>query len=223
MAAGYLDGLEMDLMRRALAHVALVERVRDRSIAELEKQEAEFALNPEAGALHPAFKQLKMLNDCAYAMTDVMRTLTALKQGLLKTHRDEEKHAVKMGETTLIANAYQYQQEQAWGALQTADYIESQGGKVPPALLERVRHALKQGSEEDVENTVIDPEELDRQVCAYRATKRQQVHELVDQGGYGDRDHWGETREGELLASLDDVPDYDYAATEDIYDAEDNR
>ncbi|PHM39133.1 hypothetical protein Xmau_03038 [Xenorhabdus mauleonii] len=232
MDAGYLDVLEVDLMRRALAHFELVERVRDRSIEELEKQEAEFAMSAEEGALHPAFKQLKMLNDCSYAMTDFMRTMAAMKQGLLKTRRDEEKHAAKMGETTAIATAYQHQQAHEWGAMQTAIYIESQGGKVPPVLLETLRHEMKQGQNEDVDNGVIDQDELDREARAYRdkqagrdayiATKRRQVSDIVDRGGYGDKNHYGEGREGELLEALDDEPDYDYEATEDVYVDEDN-
>ncbi|OKP01591.1 hypothetical protein Xedl_02865 [Xenorhabdus eapokensis] len=232
MDTGYLDVLEVDLMRRALAHFALVERVRDRSIEELEKQEADFDSGDE-GALHPVFKQLKMLNDCSYAMTDFMRTMTAIKQGLLKDRREEEKHAVKMGETTVIANAYHLQQEQGWDAMQTAIYIESNGGKVPPALLDKVRHDLKQSQGEEVDNEIIDQDELDRQARAYRAqqagrdayivVKRQQVDEIVDKGGYGDVDHLGEGREGELLDALDDEPDYDYEATEDIYHDGDAR
>ncbi|WP_340615855.1 hypothetical protein [Xenorhabdus entomophaga] len=228
MEAGYFDVLEVDLMRRALAHFELVERIRDRSIEELEKQEAQF--NPDDGTLHPAFKQLKMLNDCSYAMTDFMRTMTSMKQGWLKNRRDEEKHAAKMGETTVIANAYQCQQENEWDALQTAAYIESQGGKVPAALLEKLRHEMKQDQGEDVDNAVIDPDELDRQARAYRekqagrdtylATKRRLVDGIVDKGGYGDRDSQGEGREGESLDALEDEPDYDYAATSDMYDDE---
>ncbi|MBD2819766.1 hypothetical protein ID852_03470 [Xenorhabdus sp. 42] len=227
MDAGYLDVLEVDLMRRALAHFELVERVRDRSIEELEKQEVEFAMSAEEGTLHPAFKQLKMLNDCSYAMTDFMRTLTAMKQELLKTRRDEEKHAVKMGETTVIATAYQHQQAHEWDAMQTAVYIESHGGKVPPVLLETLRHEMKQGQNEDVDNGGIDQDELDREARAYRdkqagrdayiAIKRQQVSDIVDRGGYGDKNHYGEGREGELLEVLDDEPDFDYGATEDVY------
>ncbi|WP_426575273.1 hypothetical protein ACP179_00470 (plasmid) [Xenorhabdus stockiae] len=229
---GYLDVLEVDLMRRALAHFELVERVRDRSIEELEKQEADFDTGDE-GALHPVFKQLKMLNDCSYAMTDFMRTMTSIKQGLLKGRREEEKHAVKRGEATVIANAYHLQQEQDWDAMQTAIYIESNGGKVPPALLDKLRHDLKQSQGEEVDNEVIDQDELDRQARAYRAQqagrdayiadKRQQVNHIVDKGGYGDVDSLGEGREGELLDALDDEPDYDYEATEDIYDAGDLR
>ncbi|MBD2804269.1 hypothetical protein ID855_06070 [Xenorhabdus sp. ZM] len=130
MDDGYLDVLEVDLMRRALAHFELVERVRNRSIEELEKQEADFDSDDE-GALHPVFKQLKMLNDCSYAMTDFMRTMTSIKQGLLKGRREEEKHAAKMGEMTIIADAYHFQQAQDWDAMQTAVYIESNGGLSP--------------------------------------------------------------------------------------------
>ncbi|WP_426575367.1 hypothetical protein ACP179_01165 (plasmid) [Xenorhabdus stockiae] len=229
---GYLDVLEVDLMRRALAHFELVERVRDRSIEELEKQEADFDTGDE-GALHPVFKQLKMLNDCSYAMTDFMRTMTSIKQGLLKDRREEEKHTAKMGETTVIANAYHLQQEQDWDAMQTAIYIESNGGKVPPVLLDKVRHDLKQSQGEEVDNEVIDQDELDRQARAYRAQqagrdayiadKRQQVDTIVDKGGYGDVDSLGEGREGEWLDALDEEPDYDYEATEDIYEDEDLR
>ncbi|MDE9494600.1 hypothetical protein KKJ09_13650 [Xenorhabdus bovienii] len=229
MGAGYLDVLEVDLMWRALAHFELVERIRDRSIAELEKQEAEF--NPEEDALHPAFKQLKMLNDCSYAMTDFMRTMTSMKQGLLRNTRDEEKHAAKMSETAVIAKAYKLQQENEWDAMQTAVYIESNGGKVPPALLEKLRHDMKQDQEANVDNDVIDPDELDRQARKYRenqagrdayiAVKRQLVDEIVDKGGYGDIDNRGDGREGESLDSLEEEPDYDYEATNDIYDEED--
>ncbi|CDM92178.1 hypothetical protein [Xenorhabdus bovienii] len=229
MGAGYLDVLEVDLMWRALAHFELVERIRDRSIEELEKQEAEF--NPEEDALHPAFKQLKMLNDCSYAMTDFMRTMTSMKQGLLRNTRDEEKHAAKMSETAVIAKAYKLQQENEWDAMQTAVYIESNGGKVPPALLEKLRHDMKQDQGDNVDNNIIDQDELDRQAReyqekqaerdAYIAVKRQLVDEIVDQGGYGDIDNQGGGREGESLDSLEEEPDYDYEATDDIYDEED--
>ncbi|MDE1480257.1 hypothetical protein KKI90_11315 [Xenorhabdus bovienii] len=229
MGAGYLDVLEVDLMWRALAHFELVERIRDRSIEELEKQEAKF--NPEEDALHPAFKQLKMLNDCSYAMTDFMRTMTSMKQGLLKSVREEEKHAAKMGETTVIAEAYKCQLENEWDAMQTAVYIESNGGKVPPALLEKLRHDMKQDQGDNVDNNIIDQDELDRQAReyqekqaerdAYIAVKRQLVDEIVDKGGYGDIDNQGDGREGESLDSLEEEPDYDYEATNDIYDEED--
>ncbi|PHM51870.1 hypothetical protein [Xenorhabdus hominickii] len=230
MDTGYLDVLEVDLMRRALAHFELVERIRDRSIEELQKQESDFDTGDD-GALHPVFKQLKMLNDCSYAMTDFMRTMTSMKQGLLRNRREEEKHAVKMGETVVIANAYHLQQEQDWDAMQTAVYIESNGGKVPPALLDKLRHDLKQDQGDEVDNGGIDQDELDRQARAYRETqagrdayiagKRQLVDEIVDKGGYGDIDNLGEGREGELLETLEDEPDYDYEATHDIYDDED--
>lgn len=229
MGAGYLDVLEVDLMWRALAHFELVERIRDRSIEELEKQEAEF--NPEEDALHPAFKQLKILNDCSYAMTDFMRTMTSMKQGLLRNTRDEEKHAAKMSETAVIAKAYKLQQENEWDAMQTAVYIESNGGKVPPALLEKLRHDMKQDQGDNVDNNIIDQDELDRQAReyqkkqaerdAYIAVKRQLVDEIVDKGGYGDIDNQGGGREGESLDSLEEEPDYDYEATDDIYDEED--
>lgn len=224
MDAGYFDTIELDLMRRTLAHFELVERVRDRSVAKLKEQEKDF--KESDGSLHPVFKQLKMLNDCSYAMTDVMRTLTSMKQVFLRNCRDTEKHELKMGENSVIAEAYQLQEKLAWDSMQTAVYIESHGGKVPPALMELLRYEMKQ--DKDVEDAVaVDAEELDRQAKEYRAKqalkeayiaeKRQLVDDIVDRGGYGDSDGTGNGREGELLDDIEEAPDFDYEATSDLY------
>jgi len=226
MDSDYFETFEVDLMRRTLAHLELVERVRDRSVAKLEEQEETYK-EAEDG-LHPVFKQLKLLTDCSYAMTDAMRTLTSIKQVFLRNQRDTEKHLLKMGETSVISEAYELQEKLEWDAMQTAVYIESHGGKVPPALMEKLRFEMKQDPE--VEDAEIDEEELERQAREYRekqaATasyleeKRQLVEQLVDRGGYGDQNGLGEGREGEMLDDNDEPPDFDYEATNDIYGTE---
>ena len=228
MDSGYFESLEIDLMRRTLAHIELVERVRDRSVAKLIEQEADF--NEKEDGLHPVFKQLKMLNDCSYAMTDAMRTLASIKQVFLRNQRDTEKHQLKMGETSVISEAYELQEQLEWDAMQTAIYIESHGGKVPPALMEQLRYDMKQ--EPPVEDAVvIDADELDRQAREYRKKqastavyleeKRRLVDGIVDRGGYGDQNGIGEGREGEMLDDTEEAPDYDYEATKDLYTDED--
>lgn len=226
--SGYLDTLEFDLMRRALSHFEMVDRVRTRAIEKLEEQEED---HKEDDGIHPVFKKLKMLNDCSYAMTDLMRTMASLKQGFHKTNRELFAHSVKFKESEIIPKAYQLKNENNWDAMETASYIEANGGKVPPALLEIMKHDLKR-DEVETEGAPTDDEQLEREAIEYRnkqkeakllvEKKRLLVAEIVDSGGYGDHDIDGEAREGELL-SLDDDLDIDFDATSDIYDDDEDE
>lgn len=228
MDSDYLENVEIDLIRLTLAHVVLVERARDQSIAKLVEQEGTY--KEDEGGLHPVHKQLKILTDSSYALTDAVRTVSSIKSIYLRNQRETEKHQLKIRETSVISEAYELQEKLEWDAMQTAVYIESHGGKVPPALMEKLRYDMK--LEPEVEDTeVVDAEELDREAREYRAKqaatadylyeKKILIEELVDRGGYGDQNGVGDGREGEMLDDIEEPPDFDYEATRDLYDGED--
>lgn len=89
------------------------------------------------------YRIASMLNNCTAQISSLVNTIFTIRNNYRKENREAEKHAQTMGQTGIVQLAYQRRRELGWNAQETAEFIESQGGKVPPLLMEKIRAELR--------------------------------------------------------------------------------
>lgn len=217
------DKVEMLMIEKTLAHMLLIERGRAQII---ELYGAMKSKGEEEGT-PPIMKLMGVFLSAAGAIADLSRTMAQLRQSYRKDQRDQEKHDQKVDEPVIIKRAYVKRKANRWSAQETAEYIEMNGAKVPPFLLELVRAELKEPPAKDDTPAAISPEELERQSRERQASslaqldhmleeKRRTVAEMVDSLGVGDIDEDGNL-DVELAAPFAEGEEADEDLNDELY------
>lgn len=132
----------------------------------------------------------------------------------------------------MISRAYQLREEKDWDLLQTAEYIERHGIKLPESLSRRLENELKNAEPPVDETGAVTEDQLDQDARKFReqqATsaafveeRRAAVAALVDGGGFGDVQADGESRAGETAGEGNLKGNFDYMATAELYGDDDD-
>lgn len=219
------DRIEMLMIEKTLAHMLLIERGR----AQIIQLYGEMKSQGEDEGTPPIMKLMGVFLSASGAIADLSRTMAQLRQSYRKEQRDQEKHDQKLGEPAIIKRAYSKKKSEGWSAQETAEYIEMNGAKVPPFLLELVRAELKAPPAADDAPAAMSPEELERQsrerqaasmaqLDKWIAEKKQAVAEMVDSLGVGDIDEDGNL-DAELAAPFVNGEEPDEELNESLYGA----
>lgn len=217
----------------SLAHMQLLKRTTARALALFEEEAENFGKEKKdddsAGGPHPVLKMTKLMIEVGYLVNDHATRVAAIATGTDKNRRENEKHGRTHNAADVIAKAYQLRDEKSWDLVETAEYIERHGIKLPESLAKRLENEMKNAEPPVDESTQVDEEELDKAARQYRAAKasneavlaerRAAVAQLVDNGNYGDYTSTGERRDGEFVADNSHA-DIDFEATSDLYDEE---
>ncbi len=231
------EGLEasaMTVLFDSLAHMDLLKRTTARAV-ELFELEADNMANgkkkgddDDGGGPHPILKMTKLMIEVGYLVNDHASRVAAIAGSTDKNRRDNEKHALTHNAGEVISRAYQLREEEDWDLLQTAEYIERHGIKLPESLSRRLENELKNAEPPVDESGQVSDAQLDKEAREYRQqqatsaafveTRRAEVAALVDKGGFGDVQADGELRAGETAGEANLGGNFDYAATADLYD-----
>ncbi|MDT0178160.1 hypothetical protein Q9R34_19230 [Enterobacter sp. BRE11] len=217
----------------SLAHMQLLKRTTERAVALFEQEALNMANGKKkddddggGGGPHPILKMTKLMIEVGYLVNDHATRVASIASGTDKNRRENEKHALTHNAADVISQAYALRDEHDWDLLQTAEYIEQRGIKLPESLAKRLDNELKNAEPSVDDSTQISEEELDREARQYRenkagqeadvAERRRAVAELVDSGNYGDHTVTGERRDGESDVDYSNA-DIDFSATSDLY------
>lgn len=231
------EGVEasaMTVLFDSLAHMDLLKRTTARAV-ELFELEAENMANGKkkdddegGGGPHPILKMTKLMIEVGYLVNDHATRVAAIASGTDKNRRDNEKHALTHNAGEVISQAYALREEHDWDLLQTAEYIERHGIKLPESLSKRLENELKNAEPPVDESGQVSDAQLDSDARKFRqqqATsaafveeRRAAVAALVDSGGFGDVQANGEHRAGETAGDAHRGADFDYEATAELYD-----
>ena len=229
------DELETTLLEKSLSHLLMLEKARDACI-QLVK---EMRVGKEEGDETPAeYRIASMLNSCSAQISSLVNTVYSIRNNYRKENREAEKHAMAIGQAGIIKLAYEQRRENGWNAQETAEFIESLGGKVPSLLMELIRAELrtpkadKPGESEQTADGTPSLEELDRMARERAANRRanaallieqrrEEVANIVDSGGYGDVDTDGVSNVPWLEQELDDDEEEDEEVTRKLYGGDD--
>lgn len=224
-----VDKLEMIMLEKTMAHMLLIERGRQQVIdLYAEMQEDSRDKDDDDGSPPPVLKLMGVFLSASGAIADLSRTMANLRQSYQKELREQEKHDLKVGEPAIIKRAYKLRKEKGLTALETAEYIEMHGGKVPPLLLELVRAELKEPPKKDDSEGAVSAEVLEersriRQAEAAAqhertiAAKKLEVAHIVDELGVGDFDENGALNDGALAAPFAEGEEPDDALNAELY------
>lgn len=219
----------------SLAHMQLLKRTTERAI-QIFEDEAENFGKPDkdkekdgGGGPHPVLKMTKLLLEVGYLMNDHATRVAAIAASTDKNRRDNEKHSRTHNAAEVIARAYDLRDSEDWDLIETAEYIERHGVKLPDSLAKRLENELKNAEPPVDESSQVDEAELEKDADEYRrnragkeaflAARHAEVAEIVDTGGFGDQTLDGEQREGEFAAENNSL-DIDFEATSDMYEEE---
>lgn len=232
------EGLEasaMTVLFDSLAHMDLLKRTTARAV-ELFELEADNMANGKkkgddddgGGGPHPILKMTKLMIEVGYLVNDHASRVAAIAGSTDKNRRDNEKHALTHNAGEVISRAYQLREAEDWDLLQTAEYIERHGIKLPESLSRRLENELKNAAPPVDESTQVDAAELEKAarlyreqqegVGAFRDDRHKAVADLVDSLDLGDMQADGELRAGETAGEANLSGNFDYAATADLYD-----
>lgn len=211
LADNWQDSLESLLINDLMIHYNLTKRARDKSLLRLLKEEEQARLdedNPpppkdgETSGFPPTpaeFKQLKMLTETGYTLTDISRTVSAVMGRIAKESRDkvlhhekinanaaklrqaEEAHQLRMyGKMggNVIAEAFSLMQGEDGSAIKSAQYLEERGIALPDSLRRLLDIEIESERNKVDETTGMSNEELDAYVAAEEA-KRAGHHEWL--------------------------------------------
>lgn len=233
------EGLEISTARTlydTLAHMELLKRTTARAVGVFEEEIAELE-RPKSrnrdeddegpGGPHPVLKLTKLLIEVGYLMNDHVSRVEAITSSRDKNRRENEKHAMKVSEGEVIAQAFVLREENDWDIFETAEYIEKHGVKLPASIALRLEKEIRDAEPEVEKGGEVDDDQLEEEARRYRAQqarreviiqdKRDAVARIVDERGYGDTTQDGSRREGEFEDDTEGL-DIDYEATADIYD-----
>lgn len=229
------DELETALLEKTLSHLLMLESARDVCVQLVQ----ELRTDKEDDDDTPVeYRIASMLNSCTAQISSLVNTIFSIRNNYRKECREAEKHAQTMGQTGIVQLAYQRRRELGWNAQETAEFIESQGGKVPTLLLETIRAELrhpKPDKPSESEQTAAGApslEDLDREARERAASRRvdsalwveqrrDEIAEIVDTGGYGDTDTEGASNVPWLEQDLDEDEEEDEEVTRKLYGEDD--
>lgn len=229
------DELETALLEKTLSHLLMLESARDVCVQLVQ----ELRTDKEDDDDTPVeYRIASMLNSCTAQISSLVNTIFSIRNNYRKECREAEKHAQTMGQTGIVQLAYQRRRELGWNAQETAEFIESQGGKVPALLLETIRAELrhpKPDKPSESEQTAAGApslEDLDREARERAASRRvdsalwveqrrDEIAEIVDTGGYGDTDTEGASNVPWLEQDLDEDEEEDEEVTRKLYGEDD--
>lgn len=218
------DKVEMLMIEKSLAHMLLIERGRQQII----QLYGETKSKADDEGTPPIMKLMGVFLSASGAIADLSRTMAQLRQSYHKEQREQEKHDQKIGEPAIIKRAYNKKKSEGWSAQETAEYIEMNGAKVPPFLLELVRAELKAPPAKDDTPADVSMEELERmsreRQAATKASlqamiekKRNLVADIVETLGVGDLDEEGNLNDTELAAPFGPGEEADEELNESLY------
>ncbi|MGY9725551.1 hypothetical protein ACTM4Q_18915 [Citrobacter freundii] len=175
---------------------------------------------------HPLLKLTKLLIEVGYRMDDHATRISSIRSSREKLKIDREKLGAKATEAQVIATAYQLRDENDWDIAETAEYIERHGVKLPDSIALRLAKEIKEAEPPVSDAGAVDDDQLEEEARKYREAqagkeaflkeRRETVARIVDEGGYGDTNHDGIRREGELDPDEEGL-DLDYEATRELY------
>ncbi|EDX4491289.1 terminase [Salmonella enterica subsp. salamae] len=229
------DALETALLEKTLSHLLMLENARDVCIELVQELRAEHKDDDETPV---EYRIASMLNSCTAQISSLVNTIFSIRNNYRKENREAEKHAQTMGHTGIVQLAYQRRRELGWTAQETAEFIEAQGGKVPPLLMETIRAELRMPKQEKPDPTeetnagAPSLEDLDREARKRAASRRadsslwieqrrEEIAEIVDTGGYGDVDTEGASNAPWLEQDLDEDEEEDEEVTRKLYGEDD--
>ncbi|MFE0305539.1 hypothetical protein [Bacillus altitudinis] len=227
------DYMEITLIEKTLSHLLMLEAARDSCLELIDD------LKHEGDDTPVQHRMANMLANCTAQIVNLVNTVYGIRNTYRKEVREQEKHAFTMGNAGVVKLAYQKRREHSWSDQDTAAYIEENGGKVPPFLMELVRNELKfpretESSDEEQQTAAGAPslEDLDRaareraqarrvDTTLWLEQRRDDIDEIVDRGGHGDVDINGEANEAWLAQDLDDDEEEDEDVTRELYGDDD--
>uniref|UniRef100_A0A7M2QMM6 Terminase n=1 Tax=feces metagenome TaxID=1861841 RepID=A0A7M2QMM6_9ZZZZ len=229
------DALETALLEKTLSHLLMLENARDVCIELVQELRTEKDDDDDTPV---EYRIASMLNSCTAQISSLVNTIFSIRNNYRKENREAEKHAQAMGHTGIVQLAYQRRRELGWSAQETAEFIEAQGGKVPPLLMETIRAELrtpKQDKPDPTEQTAAGApslEDLDREARERAASRRidsalwieqrrDEIADIVDTGGYGDTDTEGVSNTVWLAQDLDEDEEEDEEVTRKLYGEDD--
>lgn len=235
------EGVEasaMTVLFDSLAHMDLLKRTTARAVElfELEADNLENGGKKDddegGGGPHPILKMTKLMIEVGYLVNDHATRVAAIASGTDKNRRDNEKHALTHNAGEVISRAYQLREEKDWDLLQTAEYIERHGIKLPESISKRLENELKNAEPPVDETGAVTEDELDRDARKFREqqatsaafveSRRAEVAALVDGSGFGDVQADGENRAGETAGAGNLNGNFDYMATAELYGDDDD-
>ncbi|MCE1279292.1 terminase [Enterobacter hormaechei] len=229
------DALETALLEKTLSHLLMLENARDVCIELVQELRTEKDDDDDTPV---EYRIASMLNSCTAQISSLVNTIFSIRNNYRKENREAEKHAQAMGHTGIVQLAYQRRRELGWSAQETAEFIEAQGGKVPPLLMETIRAELrtpKLDKPDPTEQTAAGApslEDLDREARERAASRRvdsalwieqrrDEIADIVDTGGYGDTDTEGVSNAVWLAQDLDEDEEEDEEVTRKLYGEDD--
>ncbi|HGB4867397.1 TPA: terminase [Salmonella enterica subsp. enterica serovar Muenchen] len=224
------DALEAALLEKTLSHLLMLENARDVCIQLVHQLQAD----KKDDDTPVEYRIASMLNNCTAQISSLVNTIFTIRNNYRKENREAEKHAQTMGQTGIVQLAYQRRRELGWNAQETAEFIESQGGKVPPLLMEKIRAELRNPKPETpdpAEQTAAGTPslaDLDREARERAASRRidsslwieqrrEEIADIVDTGGYGDVDADGISNDPWMEQDLDEDEEEDEEVTRKLY------
>ncbi|MCX8980104.1 hypothetical protein NLN92_19045 [Citrobacter portucalensis] len=225
---GYLEVSELDALATAIARRDMLVRVQEATLRELDIRLQIYNGLIQPGddlwddlgehPKNPIYDIHKVTIEGGYALADAARTISQIRQNIVKERLSMwklQKESVLTPQ--LIDEALTLQAEHGWSEIETAQWLERRGVKLPATILFGAMKQLKEddGIADDGETmTTVDPEQVEKEARLYAemrkgkdlflTERRAIVADIVDRNGYGDLDADGQRREGEGLAELDD-------------------
>lgn len=223
------DHMEITLIEKTLSHLLMLESARDSCLELIDE------LKRDGDDTPVQHRMANMLANCTAQIVNLVNTVYGIRNSYRKEVREQEKHAFQMGNAGVVKLAYQKRREHGWNDQDTAAYIEENGGKVPPFLMELVRNELKfprdkEAGDENQQTAAGAPslEDLDREAreraqarrvdsSLWLEQRRDEIAEIVDFGGHGDVDINGESNDAWLAQELGDDEEEDEDVTRELY------
>lgn len=231
-----LEECEASTVKTAVEHMQLLSRTTARAVELFETEIANTDIPRGKGdkdgdddapsGPHPLLKLTKLLIEVGYRMDDHATRISSIRSSREKLKLDREKLGAKANEARVIATAYQLRDENDWDIAETAEYIERHGVKLPDSIALRLAKEIKEAEPPVSDVGAVDDDQLEEEARKYREAqagkeaflkeRRETVARIVDEGGYGDTNHDGIRREGELDPDEEGL-DLDYEATRELY------
>ena len=233
-----IEALASRALRESIAHMHMIQRTVSHAVEVLDKEiEAIEHPNPEDEpdpyGTHPTIKKAKLLMDVGYLhiahnsmLSGVITSTNKVDLEARKVVLAEEKAANIDVSANVVRQAIEFRDKHGWSDIQTAEYIETFGVKVPASIMARAAKAIADIQPEVDDTTNVDDAQLDAEARAYAASKieaakfveerRKEVANLNERLGLGDYDAQGERKSGEMEDDYSEL-DIDYEATRELY------
>lgn len=233
-----IEALATQALRESIAHMHLIKRsvshaveILDQEIEAIEHPNPED--DPDPFGTHPTIKKAKLLMDVGYLHIAHNNMLSGVITSTNKVNLEDRKVTLAEAKAAnldisanIVKQAIEFRDKHGWSDIQTAEYIETFGVKVPASLMARAAKAIADIEPEVDDTGTVDEAQLDAEARAYALSKieaanfveqrRKEVAALTDTLGLGDHDSTGERKAGEFEEGESDL-DIDYEATSDLY------